>query len=174
MRVHISYYFTRKKNLEKNNITNVFNIYPSSVPYQTVTRLLQVNAVRTTTKYLPARSLWIIKLFIELANNSEKVCLTIDCSGINKNGPGRFRTEANKPEKQISHFNAQNNDQIFNVFTSNRINQQKAEKAVLIFRLTELRVRQMQTHLEQIHYYGKMAQAKKTQKIRKRISIYKK
>ena len=119
-----------KRNPEKNNITNVFNIYPSSVPYQTVARLLQVNAVRTTTKYLPATSLWIIKLFIELANNSEKVCLTIDCSGINKNGQGRFRTEANKPEKQISHFNAQNNDQIFNVFTSNRINQQKAEKGI--------------------------------------------
>ena len=50
--------------------TNVFNIFPSSVPYQTVARLLQSNVVRTTTKYISARSLWINKLFIELANDN--------------------------------------------------------------------------------------------------------
>ena len=43
-------------------------------------------------KYLPDTSLWINKLFIELANNSENACLMIDCSGVNKNGPGMFRT----------------------------------------------------------------------------------
>ena len=31
----------------------------------------------------------------------KKTCLTIDCKGVNKNGPGRFRTEANNP---ISRF----------------------------------------------------------------------
>ena len=50
--------------------TNVFNIFPSSVPYQTVARLLQSNVVRTTTKYISARSLWINKLFIDLANDN--------------------------------------------------------------------------------------------------------
>ena len=46
--------------LEKEIIilqTKVFNIFPSSVPYQTIVRLLESNAVRTTKKYLPARSL---------------------------------------------------------------------------------------------------------------------
>ena len=38
----------------------------------TVTRLRQSNVVRTTTKCLLARSLWISKLFIELANDNEK------------------------------------------------------------------------------------------------------
>ena len=82
------------------------------------------------TKYLPTRSLWINKLFIELVNNNEKTCLTIDCSGINKNVPGRFRTEDNSNEKQVCYFNMQNNDQMFNVFRTNRINQQKTEKGI--------------------------------------------
>ena len=50
--------------------TNVFSIFPSSVPYQTVARLLQSNVVRTTTKYIYARSLWINKLFIKFANDN--------------------------------------------------------------------------------------------------------
>ena len=54
---------------------NVFNILRSSDLYQTVGRLQQSNDVRTTTKYLPARSLWINKLFIELANDNEKQVL---------------------------------------------------------------------------------------------------
>ena len=129
MRLYISYYFTGKRNLEKIiSQTNIFSIFPSSVPYQTKARLLQSNVVRTTTKYLPARYLWINKLFIELTNDIEKTCLTIDCSGVNGNGPGRFRTEANNPDKQVCYFNGQNIDQTFNAFTSTRINQQETEK----------------------------------------------
>ena len=75
-----------------------------------------------TTKYLPARSLWINKPSIELANDNEKTCLTTDCSGINKNGPGRFRTEGNNLDKQVCYFNGQNDDQMFNDFTSTRTN----------------------------------------------------
>ena len=32
----------------------------------------------------------------------------IDCRE-DKNGPGRFRSEANNPNKQVSYFNGQNN-----------------------------------------------------------------
>ena len=53
----------------------------------------------------------------------------IDSSGVNKNGPGRFRTEAN-PDKQVCYFNWQNNDEMFNVFTSSRINQQETAKGI--------------------------------------------
>ena len=106
MRLHISYYFTGKRNLEKIiSQTNVFSIFPSSVPYQTNARLLLSNVVRTTKKYLPDRSLWINKLFIELTNDNEKTCYTIECSGVNGNGPARFRTEANNPDKQVCYFN---------------------------------------------------------------------
>ena len=114
--------------------TKVFNIFPSYfsifVPYQTIARILQSNVIRTTTKYLLARSLWINKLFIELGNGNEKTCLTIDCTGVNKNGPGRFRTEANNPHKQVCYLNGQNNDQMFDVFMSAKINKQETQKGI--------------------------------------------
>ena len=114
--VYISHITLPEKQILKKIIsqTNAFNIFPSSIPYQTVARLLQSNVVRTTTKYLPPRSLWMNSFFFfELANDDEKTCLTIDGSGINKNGSGRFRTEAKNPDKQVSHFNGQNNDQMW-------------------------------------------------------------
>ena len=65
-----------------------------------------------------------------MANGNEKTCLTIGCSGINKNGPDKFRTEANNPDKQVCYFDGQSNNQMFNVFTSSRINQQETEKGI--------------------------------------------
>ena len=71
--------------------TNLLNIFPASVPLSTVKRVLEANCIRSTNKYIPVNSLWVTKLFIKLANEeSEKTCLTIDCSGFNPNGPGRF------------------------------------------------------------------------------------
>lgn len=91
---------------------NIFCIFSASVPLQTVGKILQANDVRTTAKYLPARSLWINKLFIELANRNEKICHKIDCSSVNRNGPGKFRTKAENPEKQVCYFDTQNGDQL--------------------------------------------------------------
>ena len=65
-----------------------------------------------------------------MVNGNEKTCLTIDCSGINKNGPDKFRTEANNPDKQVCYFDGQNNNQMFNVFKSSKINQQETEKGI--------------------------------------------
>ena len=63
--VYIFHIILPEKEVWKKIISqiNVFNIFPSSVPYPTVARLLQSNVVRMTTKYLPARSLWINKTF---------------------------------------------------------------------------------------------------------------
>ena len=72
--------------------TNMFNIFPASVPIGTIKKALEANCIRKTTKYIPVNSLWITKLFIQLANNeSDKTCLTIYCTGLNSNDPGRFR-----------------------------------------------------------------------------------
>ena len=57
-------------------------------------------------------------LFIELANKSEKVCLTLDCSGNILNGPRKFRTEAGNPDSQTCYFNVINNEQLFSVYIS--------------------------------------------------------
>ena len=78
--------------------------------------------------YLPVNSLWINKLFIKLANESENVCLTIDCSGFNPNGPGRFRTNADNPISKTCYFNVSDDDQMFNVFLSTRINSDEAKE----------------------------------------------
>ena len=64
-----------------------------------------------------------------MANDIDKTCLTIDCSGVDKNEPGRFKTEANNLDKQIFYFNGQNNNIMFNVFMSTRTNKQETEKS---------------------------------------------
>ena len=85
--------------------TNIFNIFPASVSLNAVKRILEGVCVRKTTKYIPRNSLWVNRLFIELANKSQKVCLTLDCSNTNRDGPSRFRSEANNPDKQVCYFN---------------------------------------------------------------------
>ena len=82
---------------------------------------------RKTIKYIPQASLWISRLFIELANRNDKVCLTLDCSNTNKDGPGRFRTEADNPDNQLCYFNSVNDEQVYNEFVSKRIKSSEPE-----------------------------------------------
>ena len=49
--------------------TNIFNIFPSSVQYNTVAKILQSNCRQTTKKYVPARSVWLNRVFSDLAND---------------------------------------------------------------------------------------------------------
>ena len=85
--------------------TNIFNIFPCSVLYNTVSKILQSNCAPTTTKYVPVRSMWLTRVFFELTNRDERSCLTIDCTTINKNGPSRYRTKADNPVEQLCYFN---------------------------------------------------------------------
>ena len=110
--------------------TNIFNIIPSSVPFHIVSKILQSNCVPTTTKYVSFRSMWINSVFINLANQDERNCLTIDCSGINKNGRGSYRTKADNPEQQVCYFNETRNDQSYNVFINERIKSGNFEKGI--------------------------------------------
>ena len=74
--------------------------------------------------------MWINRVFINLANQDERNCLTIDCSRTNKNGPGRYRTKADNPEQQVCYFNEPQNDQSYNVFISERIKSGNFEKGI--------------------------------------------
>ena len=65
--------------------------------------------------------MWLNRVFSDLANTDEQHCLTIDCSGVNKNSAGRYRTQAYDPEKQVCYFNKSHNDELYNLFISNRI-----------------------------------------------------
>ena len=101
--------------------TNIFNIFPASVPQNTVVKVLQSNCISQSKKYVPVRSLWLNRVFTDLANSHEKHCLTNDCSYKNKNGPGRYRSAANNPDEQVCYFNKPNDDEYYNVFISKRI-----------------------------------------------------
>ena len=70
--------------------TNIFNIFPATVPLTSVRKTLETACSRKTIKYILQNALWFNRLFIELANRDGRLCLTTDCSGINKHGPGRF------------------------------------------------------------------------------------
>ena len=119
--------------------TNMFNIFPASVPISTIKKVLEANCIRKTTKYIPVNSLWITKLFIQLANNeSDKTYLTIDCTGLNSNGPGRFRTDAANPDSQTCFFNKADDDTLFNVFVSKRI-KKEADSNKILFEIEGLK-----------------------------------
>ena len=120
-----------KKNLPQ---TNIFNIFPLSVLYNTASKILQRNCKQTRKKY----SMWLQRVFTDLANTNKRHCLTIDCSGVNKNGPGRYRTQADNPDKQVCYFNKTRDDEFYNVFISERINSGSFDKGIY-FQITRVR-----------------------------------
>ena len=101
--------------------TNIFNIVPASVPHNTVAKIIQSNCILQSKEYAPARSLWLNRVFTDLANSHEKHCLTIDCGYKNRNGPGRYRSSADNPDKQVCYFNKPNDDVFYNTFISERM-----------------------------------------------------
>ena len=118
--------------------TNIFNIFPASVSLNSVRRILDGSCVRKTTRYIPRSLLWINRLFIELANKGQKVCLTIDCSNTNRNGPSRFRSNADNPDKQVCYFNTPTDEQVYNEFIARRI-KSKELKNEIQFEITDLK-----------------------------------
>ena len=71
---------------------NIFNIFPSSVPHNTVAKILQSNCRQTTTKFLPACSVWLNSIFADHANTDKRHCVTTERCGVKKNSPDRYRT----------------------------------------------------------------------------------
>ena len=118
--------------------TNVFNIFPASVSLNSVRRILDGSCVRKTSKIIPRSLLWINRLFIELANRSQKVCLTLDCSNTNRDGPSRFRTNADNPDKQVCFFNNLTNEQVYNEFVARRIKSNELKNDIY-FEITEVK-----------------------------------
>ena len=118
--------------------TNIFNIIPSSVPQNSVVKILQSNCIIQSKKYIPIRSFWLNRVFTDLANSREKHCLTIDCSNKNKNSPGRYRTAADNPDQQVCYFNKPHDDEFYNVFISKRIKVENFDQKVY-FKIEKVR-----------------------------------
>ena len=110
--------------------TNIFNIFPASVPFNTVAKITQSNCILESKKYVPARSLWLNRVFTDLANSHEKHCLTIDCGYLNKNSPGRYRSSADNPEKQVWYFDKTGDDVFYNTFISERIKENEYSEGI--------------------------------------------
>ena len=115
---------------KKFSQTNIFNIFPASVPHNTVAKIIQSNCILQSKNFVHARSLWLNRVFNDLANSHEKLCLTIDCGYIDKNGPGRYRSSANNPEKQVCYFNKPNDDAFYNTFISEQIKGEKYNEGI--------------------------------------------
>ena len=120
--------------------TNIFNIFPASVPQNTVVKILQSNCISQSKKYVPAHSLWLNRVFTDLANSHEKHCLAIDCSYKNKNGPARYRSGADNPNEQVCYFNKQNDDKYYNVFISKRIKAENFSEGIY-FKIERVRAK---------------------------------
>ena len=118
--------------------TNIFNLFPASVPCNAVAKIIQSNCILQTKKYVPARSLWLNRVFTDLTNSDEKLFLTIDCGYINKNGPGRYRSSADNPEEQVCYFNKPNDDVFYNTFISERIKGEKYDEGIY-FKIEKVR-----------------------------------
>ena len=93
-------------------------------------RTLENVCIRKTRKYIPQSTLWISRLFIELANRDDRDCLTLDCSSVNKDGPGRFRTDADKPDFQTCYYSAADDEQVYNEFISKCTNTDEANDKI--------------------------------------------
>ena len=118
--------------------TNIFNIFPASVSLTSVRRILDNSCVRKSSKYIPRTHFWLNRLFIELANKSQKVCLTLDCSNTNRDGPSRFRSEADNPDKQVCYFNSPADEQVYNEFIARRIKSKESRNEIQ-FEITDVK-----------------------------------
>ena len=118
--------------------TNIFNIFPASVSLSSVRRILDNSCVRKSSKYIPRTHIWINRLFIEIANKSQKVCLTIDCSNTNRDGPSRFRSNADNPDKQVCYFNSPADEQVYNEFIARRIKSKELQNEIQ-FEITDVK-----------------------------------
>ena len=87
---------------------------------------------------MPIRSLWLDRVFTDLANSGEKHCLRMDCSTENRNGPGQYTTSADNPDQQVCYFNKLQDDIFFNVFISKRIKAEKFDQGIYL-KIEEIR-----------------------------------
>ena len=96
------------------------------------------NSILQSKKYVPACSLWLNRVFTDLANSHEKHCLTIDCGYKNRNGPGRYRSSVDNPDKQVCYFNKPNDKVFYNTSISERIKGDTYDN-VIYFKIEKVR-----------------------------------
>ena len=92
-------------------------------------------------KYVLVRSMWLTRVFLDLATQDEWNCLTIDCTNVNPNGPRGYRTKADNPGKQVCYFNETCSDEVYNIFISKRVKDINFEKKNFFLQLIMFKAR---------------------------------
>ena len=109
--------------------TKIFNIFPSTIQLGNILKILTNNCDRETISYIPARDLWINRLYMSLSNESKYSCLTIDCR---KSGPAKYRTDADSNFEQFCYYGQNKKDRLFNKFLAKKVNQ---NENLLVFQI---------------------------------------
>ena len=100
--------------------THIFNFFPGSIHSSRIVKALALFASRQKQTYIPNNQIWLNKLYFQISNSKEKLCLTIDTRTVNDLGPGKFRINANNGEEQTCFFNRHKSDTHFSTFLAKR------------------------------------------------------
>ena len=100
--------------------TKIFNFFPGSVQASSIVRILSSFVSRQKHTYIPNRNIWINRFYFKISNFRQKRYLNINKSDVNDLGPGKFRTQADSDNEQISYYNRNKKDTSFNSFLAVR------------------------------------------------------
>ena len=112
--------------------TNILNIFPSTIQLGNILKILTNNCDRETINYIPARDLWINRLYMSLSNESKYSCLTIDCR---KSGPVKYKTNADSNFEQFCYYGQNKQDRFFNRFLARKVSQ---DEHLLVFKINSV------------------------------------
>ena len=101
--------------------THIFNFFPGSVHSGRILKTLSLFASRERNIYVPTNQIWLNRLYFQISNSKDKLCLTIDTRDTNDFGPGKFRTRADSGQEQHCYFNRPNTDSRFKCFLAKRV-----------------------------------------------------
>ena len=114
--------------------THIFNFFPGSVHSGRILKTLSLFASRERNTYVPTNQIWLNRLYFQISNSRDKICLTIDTRDVNHFGPGKFRTKADSGQEQHCYFNRSNTDSRFKCFLAKRVS---AEQDRPVFSIVE-------------------------------------
>ena len=100
--------------------TKIFKIFPSTIQLGNILKTVTNNCDRETINYIPARDLWINRLYLSLSNESKYFCLTINCS---KSGPAKYRTNSDSNFEPFYYYDQNKKDKLFIKFFAKRVEQ---------------------------------------------------
>ena len=101
--------------------THIFNFFPSSVHSGRILKTLSLFASRERNIYVPTNQIWPNRLYFQISNSPENICLTVDTRGVNDFGPAKFRTRADNGQEQHCYFNRSYTDSRYKCFLAKRV-----------------------------------------------------